>query len=219
MKKFALAASFLTATLVAAVAVAQSAGGGMGRWGSWLVSHGDPAAGKAVVTQVCVACHGAEGNSTQPLYPHLAGQKESYLYTQLRNFASGLRKNDIMAGMVAGLDDKAMQDVSAYFSRQQANPPSIPGKTASSTIGRQLYEQGDAARQIPACVNCHTAGQEWGRRVAFPLLAGQHPKYVAAQIRAMRDGTREHALMMPMIAARLGEKEIDALATYIGGMR
>jgi cytochrome c553 len=224
-KRFAVANAGVLC--VASMAAAQSDGGGMGmgggngmaRWGPWHVSRGDPAAGKAMVAQVCAACHGEDGNSIQPLYPRLAGQKESYLYTQLRNFASGQRKNDIMAGMVAALDDKAMQDVSAYFSRQQAKRPGIAGKATSIAVGRRLYDQGDANRQIPACVNCHTAGQDLGRRVAFPLLAGQRPEYVAAQIRAMRDGTRDHALMMPMIAARLSEKEIDALATYVGGVR
>lgn len=132
------------------------------------VSRGDPAAGARTATQTCFACHGADGNSVQSDFPNLAGQKESYLYAQLRNFASGARRNEVMHAMVAALDDRQMQDVSAHFSRQVRKVANT--KVPLSVAGRDLYFAGDPARQIPACVECHgdTPTRAWGCEPAAP---------------------------------------------------
>ena len=76
----------------------------------------DPAAGAAKAKEVCAACHGMDGNSPTPDYPKLGGQYEDYLAKALRDYKSGVRKNPIMAGMAAGLTQKDIDDVSAYFS-------------------------------------------------------------------------------------------------------
>ena len=73
-------------------------------------------AGKAKAKEVCAACHGADGNSQVPDYPKLSGQHTDYLAKALRDYKSGVRKNPIMAGMAAGLSQKDIDDVSAYFS-------------------------------------------------------------------------------------------------------
>lgn len=208
----AVAGAVGTAALVAAQPMGRGMGHGMG---GRMVSLGDPATGKAVAEQVCVACHGIDGNSVQAEFPRLAGQKETYLYAQLRNFASGARKNDIMAGMVAGLDDRKMQDVAAYYSQQTHQPTAANIAPALLASGKALFEQGDWNRQIPACANCHTAGQDFGRRLAFPLLQGQHATYTEAQLQSLREGARGNAMMMPTIASRLSADEIKAVAAYI----
>jgi cytochrome c553 len=79
---------------------------------------GDYDAGKAKST-TCAACHGADGNSTVPTFPRLAGQNRDYLYHSLKAYKSGKRKNPIMAGQVQSLTDTDMQDLTMYFSRQQ----------------------------------------------------------------------------------------------------
>ena len=76
----------------------------------------DIEAGKKKAQEVCAACHNMDGISTITEYPKLAGQYPDYLAKALRDYKSGARKNPIMAGMAAGLSQKDIDDVSAYFS-------------------------------------------------------------------------------------------------------
>ena len=75
---------------------------------------GDIAAGKAK-SVTCVACHGAEGMSSNPLWPHLAGQQEQYLAKQLRDFRAGTRKDPVMGPMAAPLSDEDIDNLAAYY--------------------------------------------------------------------------------------------------------
>lgn len=78
---------------------------------------GDAAAGKAK-SATCAACHGANGKSAIPGYPHLAGQNAAYLTAQLKAFKSGERKgasSAIMAPMAMGLSEQDMMDLAAYY--------------------------------------------------------------------------------------------------------
>jgi cytochrome c553 len=80
----------------------------------------DIAAGQAKAKEVCAACHGADGNSTVPEYPKLAGQYPDYLEKALRDYKSGARKNPIMAGFAAGMSKEDMANVAAWFSSQHS---------------------------------------------------------------------------------------------------
>jgi cytochrome c553 len=84
-----------------------------------LFAAGNPEAGKSKATTVCVACHGADGNSLVPTFPRLAGQNEAYLLHTLQSYKSGVRKNEIMKAQAALLSAKEMEDLAAYFSRQK----------------------------------------------------------------------------------------------------
>jgi cytochrome c553 len=83
-----------------------------------LQAAGNAEAGKAKST-ACAACHGADGVSTVPSFPILAGQNSDYLYHALKDYKSGKRKNAIMAGQVQNLSDADMKDLAKYFSRQK----------------------------------------------------------------------------------------------------
>lgn len=219
MKKIVLKSSLITAALIATAAFAQMGPGMRGGMGQMQGSQGNPEAGKGIATQVCAACHGANGNSIQAAFPHLAGQKENYLYNQLLNFSSGARQNEPMAGIVSGLTDRDKQDVAAYFSRQARNANPVSPKAWPTQSGQRLFMQGDPARQIPACANCHAEGAQMARRASPPLLDGLQSEYIEAQLIAMRNGTRTRAMMMPMIASRLTDGEIKAVAAYVGNTR
>lgn len=78
---------------------------------------GDMAAGKEK-SAVCVSCHGADGNSTDPQFPRLAGQHANYLERALMDYRAGARKNPIMAGFAGGLTDADIANLAAYFSSQ-----------------------------------------------------------------------------------------------------
>jgi cytochrome c553 len=80
----------------------------------------DLAAGAAKAKEVCVACHGVDGNSAAPDFPKLAGQHRDYLEKALRDYKSGARKNAIMAGFAAALTRQDIENLAAHYSGQAA---------------------------------------------------------------------------------------------------
>ena len=78
----------------------------------------NPAAGKEKA-KACAACHGPDGNSAAPDFPRLAGQHHDYLVKALSDYKAGERKNAIMAPQAANLSKRDIEDLVAYFSRQQ----------------------------------------------------------------------------------------------------
>jgi cytochrome c553 len=81
-------------------------------------AEGNAEAGKQK-SQLCIACHGADGNSATGDFPKLAGQNADYLVVALSQYKSGKRKNQIMAGFATGLSDADMANLAAYFSSQK----------------------------------------------------------------------------------------------------
>jgi cytochrome c553 len=79
---------------------------------------GDAEAGKEK-SKVCAACHGADGNSTAPDFPRLAGQHYDYLLRALDEYKAGTRKNAIMMPMIEKLTKRDMEDLAAYFSQEK----------------------------------------------------------------------------------------------------
>lgn len=82
------------------------------------VHAGDVAAGERK-SQVCQACHGADGNGVgDPQYPLLAGQFADYMEKTLRDYRSGARDNAIMAGFAGTLSDQDIRDLAAFYAAQ-----------------------------------------------------------------------------------------------------
>ena len=77
----------------------------------------DLAKGQAISTQVCAACHTADGSRGAPANPIIAGQHPEYLLKQLQEFKSGKRKNAVMSGMVAALSEDDMRQWHVEFER------------------------------------------------------------------------------------------------------
>jgi cytochrome c553 len=180
---------------------------------------GDPAKAQAIVNKVCGACHGADGNSTSPTYPNLAGQQPEYLHKQLTEFKSGARKNATMAPNVTALSAEDMLNLAAYFSSQQPKPR-LAKDAALAAEGAKIYKGGNAGSGVPACASCHgPAGS--GVPVQFPRLAGQHSKYVLSQLKNFRSGDRANdgGKMMQVIAKKMTDQEMKAVAEYISGLR
>ena len=184
----------------------------------------DLARGKQLASTVCGACHGADGNSAQPANPALAGQHAEYTVKQLTNFKSqggkpAERPNPIMAGMVAALSPNDMRDLAAYFEIQKPKPRAARDPQLVK-LGQAIYRGGIAARGVAACTACHGPSGA-GIPAQFPRLAGQYAEYTAAQLKAFRSGERgnDPNRMMRVIAERLSDREITALADYITGLR
>ena len=184
----------------------------------------DASKGQQIASQVCVACHNADGNSTVSANPKLAGQNQDYLYKQLKNFkaADGKpaeRVNPIMGGMVAALSDADMRNVAAHYASQ-----TLKGETAKSATtvvaGQKLYRAGNASKSMPACAACHGPSGS-GIPAQFPRIGGQFAEYTEAQLKAFRAGERGNDPngMMRTIALKMTDAEIKAVADYIAGLR
>lgn len=180
---------------------------------------GDPAKGQSIASQVCVACHGIDGNSPLAMNPNLAGQHPEYLAKQLLNYKSGDRANPIMAGMVAGLSAEDMKDLAAYYGAQRPRPLAARDKDLIAQ-GRKLYRAGNAQAGLAACSGCHLPNGA-GIPAQYPRLAGQHREYLVAQLKAFRSGERANDPnnMMRAVAARLTDADIAALAEYLSGLQ
>ena len=179
---------------------------------------GNPEAGATKAT-VCAACHGANGNSTNPEWPSLAGLGADYIAEQLKNFKDGKRANPVMMPMAASLSPDDMADIGAYFN-------SLPntGLEADPSFwqaGEKLYRGGDAGRQIPACMACHGPTGRGNDPAKFPALRGQQSGYVVKQLNDYASGTRNTGPngVMQTVAKRLTPDDIRNLASYIQGIR
>lgn len=184
----------------------------------------DAARGQQIATQVCAACHAADGNSTVSANPKLAGQFPEYLQKQLRNFqAQGgkqpQRVNAVMNGMAANLKEDEIKSLAAHYGSQKLKPALARDKDAAA-IGQKIWRGGNPASGVAACAGCHgPAGA--GIPAQYPRLAGQHPEYIDAQLKLFRAGTRANDAngMMRGVAARMTDAEIRAVSEYVAGLR
>jgi len=181
---------------------------------------GDPKLGEALAKSVCVACHGEDGNSLVPNYPHLAGQVYEYTLKQLRQFKSGERSDPLMTAMamtVATEEDE--RNISAWYAAQTLKPE-VAKNEALIERGRQLWRGGDMEKGIPACSGCHGPSGH-GLPAQYPALSGQFPEYLALQLTHFRTGERNNdpERMMRDIAEKLTDNDIKSVAEYAAGLR
>ncbi|HSI37698.1 MAG TPA: c-type cytochrome [Methylotenera sp.] len=170
-----------------------------------------------IVNTVCAACHTPDGNSVITLNPKLAGQHPEYLEKQLTEFKSGKRANAVMSGMASMLSEEDMKNVAAYFSAQKLTSGQAKSNGAGS-LGEKIYRGGIAATNVPACAACHGPTGA-GLPKQFPRLGGQHADYTLAQLKTFRTGERANAPMMMVIATKMTDAEMAAVADYIQGLR
>lgn len=178
---------------------------------------GNAAAGKGKAA-ACVGCHGADGNSANPIWPKLAGQGAGYIAKQLADFKSGVRKEPTMAAFAGGLSKQDMADLGAYFAQQKTSPGSAD--KAKVKLGENIYRGGNAATGVAACIGCHGPSGAGNPPANFPQLSSQHVAYVKKTMTDFRKGSRANDLnkVMRDIAGRMTDAEIDAVASYIAGL-
>ena len=176
----------------------------------------DLAKGQLTSTNVCAACHTADGSRGSPANPILQGQHPEYLAKQLAEFKAGKRANAIMQGLSAALSEADMKNVAAFYASKEAKPGFAKNKDLV-TLGEKIYRGGIADRSIPACAGCHSPSGA-GLPAQYPRLAGQHADYTEAQLIAFRGGVRKNSLPMTGVAAKMNDKEIKAVSDYIAGL-
>lgn len=168
----------------------------------------------------CSACHGPQGISFNPEWPNLAGQHAAYLLKQLQEFKQGKTRNAlVMTPMVAALSEKDMQDLATFYSTQAQAQGTTPEKYKNR--GEQLYKQGDRETHITACIACHGPAGTGNEQAGFPVVSGQHAKYIVLQLQAFKDKKRSNDLnaIMRDISARMTTEDMQAVAHYMEGLK
>ncbi len=169
----------------------------------------------------CTACHGPAGNSSNALWPNIAGQNASYILDQLKAFKDGNRQDPLMSGQAMMLSDEDMADLAVYYEGLQAAAQSVKDP-ASVNRGEALYRGGDSDSGVAACIACHGPTGNGNPAAKYPALRGQHADYTAKQLRDYKSGVRVSdgsTRMMRDIAERLSEEDIAALSSYVQGLR
>lgn len=182
---------------------------------------GNAAEGEAKAA-TCAACHGPAGNSAAPTFPKLGGQSSKYIYEQLVAFKNGKRSNPVMAPQAAGLSDADMRNLAAYYGAQKASA-GVASKD-SVAIAEKIYRAGIPAKGVPACSACHGPTGAGSAASGFPRIGGQHASYITAALQRLRSGYADsqpqgNLKMMGVIATKLSDQEIGALASYVNGLQ
>jgi len=184
----------------------------------------------ATKAAVCTACHGVNGNSTNPEWPNLAGQNAAYIREQLAFFKAKKRNNPVMQPIVDPLTEQDMADLAAFFSAQ--TPTGGEADPSYWKAGETLYRSGDTSRNIPACTACHGPAGQGNPGAGYPALRAQHSVYTVKQLQdyltknRYRDASdantvyaTRNSAMMTTIAARLTPEDIRNVASYLQGLR
>jgi cytochrome c553 len=177
----------------------------------------DLAKGQTISTQVCGACHTADGSRGSPANPILAGQHPEYLAKQLQEFKSGKRNSVVMKGFAGTLSDDDMRHVAAFYASKSSKPGFAKNKDTVK-LGEKIYRGGIADKAVPACAGCHSPNGA-GLPAQYPRVGGQHGDYTEAQLIAFRSGARANSAQMTAIAAKMSDQDIKAVADYMAGLR
>ena len=168
------------------------------------------AAAPPAKAEACAACHGPNGNSTQPQYPILAGQTSRYLYLQLRDFQEGRRSDPQMTPMAAGLTRDEIRALADWFAAQAPAPQAFKVDAAKAKLGLAKAEE-------TLCTMCHLGGMKGQNEI--PRVAGQNHDYVVKQLQDFKAKKRTNdAGNMASVSATLSDADIENLAHYLAGL-
>ena len=164
---------------------------------------------------VCGTCHGVDGNSINPMFPRLAGQKAWYIEQQLKEFRDHTRGDPYavayMWGMASQLSNATIDALAQYFSSQTTGPGK-PHSPAVIAEGSEIFHHGVPSQGVPACAACH--GPDALGSAQFPRLAGQHAEYILKQLASFQSNMRDVAIMHG-VAQTLHKGQMRAVADYL----
>jgi len=182
-----------------------------------VLAAGDADEGR-VTAATCVACHGQNGNSVNPIWPKLAGQHAYYIEKELHDFQNEKRTDPSMSAMAMGLNDIDIENVAAFFASQPSTIEAASERKVA--LGKKLYRGGNADSAVPACMACHGPTGSGNSPARFPKVGGQHAAYQVKALSDFKAGTRSNDKqdMMRDIAGRMSAEEIEAVASYMSGL-
>lgn len=190
--------------------------------GQVMALEGDAEKGQAL-SATCMACHGADGNSVNPIWPTIAGQHPQYTERQLKLFKSGDRPSAVMMPMVMGLSEQDMADLAAYFGEQEAKL--LAADPTQIELGEAIYQGGLKDRDIPACLACHGPTGQGNPLSGYPVVANQHAAYLVNELKLFKQGRTVpgkddvNGKIMADIAKYMTEEEIQAVSSYMQGLQ
>lgn len=191
--------------------------GASGVWAQSSLRAQHIAAGQALAGQSCAVCHGDQGQSVAPDFPRLAGQNAAYVMKQLKDFASGARISPTMGDKAKQLSEEQMLAIGLFYQSLRPTMTQVVDPKLAQ-VGEFVYERGNVHTSMPACVICH--GTAARGTAELPRLAGQHPDYIVRQMKAFKDRTRNNDnAIMHLVADRITEMELQAVAAYLGGLK
>lgn len=182
----------------------------------------DAEKGKAL-SGTCMACHGMDGNSINPIWPSIAGQHAKYTERHLKMFKSGERESANMAPMVANLSEQDMKDLAAYFATQKMKLKAADPEQVE--LGQKIYQGGIKDRNVPACMACHGPTGQGNPLSGYPKVASQHAAYAINELKLYREGRAlggkddVNGQIMAEVAKYLSDEEIQAVASYMQGLQ
>lgn len=169
----------------------------------------------------CAACHGYDGRSMNPAWPHLAGQQADYLSKQIMDLKLGKTRHvdPGMAPFIANLTDEDIETLAAYYA-SKPKPYGSHKLRAKRPLGEALYHEGSPKRHILACVSCHGYKASGNGLPGFPSLKGQQVDYIIKQLKAFKSGERHNDLGQSMhnITQNMTEDEMTELAVYLASL-
>jgi cytochrome c553 len=179
-----------------------------------ILARADTERGRAKVLEVCVVCHGEQGVSVDPQFPHLNGQSGAAIYKQLHDYRTGSRVHPQMTDIAKALEETVIADVAAYYAGQPKRNPNPATLAEQPENIVRLVELGDPNRNIPPCAACHRPGS--GGPIETPILSEQRHEYIVRQLQLYASGQRRNDVYarMRVIAARLTPTEMERLAAY-----
>jgi cytochrome c553 len=150
----------------------------------------DPVQAGKTAAASCAGCHGETGISRTPGTPSLAGLDPKYMVAAMSGYNSGQRKHDLMKALLGPIGDADLGNIALYYALQK------PDRAQTPVSGDQAAGKAAAA----ACAGCH-GEQGVSTNPSAPSLAGQDAQYLAAAIKAYKDGTRDDATMKGLVAS------------------
>lgn len=172
---------------------------------------GNAKAGKEAY-EVCGACHLPSGSGRPDgTFPQLAGQHATVIIKQIADIREGLRDNPTMYPFAQTLTDaQELADVSAYIQTL-----CIPREHGMGSKDPAILKQGEELYK-KECTSCHGVNGEGDTKKFYPVLAGQHYKYMLRQVTEIRDGKRRNANPdMVKIVKKYSDRDLDAVVTYM----
>ena len=170
-----------------------------------------------IVQGKCFICHGADGESSSPVFPRLAGQNAAYVARQLADYRSGKRRSTSMQPMVEDLSPADFAALGAWYASRPTHVHDVADPELAQ-VGRFVYLRGNPYSGVAACATCH--GPTGQGTETLPRVAGQHAQYTENQLKQFdkRERTNDNAVMHA-IASKLSELEMKAVASYLSGLK
>lgn len=180
-------------------------------------THTELARGEEIVQAKCFICHGAEGESSSPAFPRLAGQNPAYMLRQLSDYKSGKRKSSTMQPMVEDLTESDFKALGAFFASRTTHGHEVQDPELAA-VGLYIFKRGNPDAGVAACASCHGANAHGSE--SLPRLAGQHAQYTLNQLKLFnkRERTNDNAVMHA-VASKMTEQEMKAVAAYLSGLK